>query len=182
MRILTPSAAGHGRSALYRGVRRGTWSRIARGVYLPADAPASDWDALEAVTRRPEATVCLDSALAHHELTDAIPDALNVAIPRGERARVVDGAIRWHRFDRGTFDVGREVMQIAGSDHEIGIYSPERAVADGFRLRAFIGYEIARDATKEWPRRGGKPAVLVQVAAQLPRTKFPVLQTLEILA
>lgn len=178
----TPIAAGRGRSALYRNARSGAWSRIARGIYLPADVSASDWDQLEAVTRRPEATVCLISALVLYDLTDEIPELLDVAIPRGKRAPVVDGAIRWHRFDPGTFELGRERIQITGSSHEIGIYSPERTIADCFRLRASIGYEITRDATKEWLRRGGKPAVLMQIAAQLSRTKGPVLQALEMMA
>lgn len=181
MQTLTPSAAGSRRSALYRDARSGAWARIARGIYLPADAPASDWDQLEAVTRRPEATICLTSALAHYDLTDEIPESLDVAIPRGKRAPVVNGAIRWHRFDLDTFELGRELIQITGSGHEIGIYSPARTIADCFRLRSSIGYEIARDATKEWLRRGGKPATLMQIAAQLPRTKTPVLQALEML-
>lgn len=94
---------------------------------------------------------------------------------------MVDGAIRWHRFDLDTFELGREQMQITGSNHEIGIYNPELTIADCFRLRSSIGYEIACDATKGWLRRGGKPAALIQIAAQLPRTKTPVLQALEML-
>lgn len=181
MQTLTPRAAGSRRSALCRNAHSGAWSRIARGIYLPVDAPASDWDQLDAVTRRPESTICLASALAHYDLTDEIPDALNIAIPRGKRAPVVDGAIRWHRFDLDTFELGREQMQITGSNHEIGIYNPELTIADCFRLRSSIGYEIACDATKGWLRRGGKPAALIQIAAQLPRTKTPVLQALEML-
>jgi len=95
---LTPKAAAEKRSALYRGHAEGRWKRIGRGIYVPADAPAADWDQLEAATRRPEPTICLVSALAHYDLTDAIPDALAVAIPRGTRAPATEGAIRWHRF------------------------------------------------------------------------------------
>lgn len=50
---------------------------------------------------------------------------------------------------------------IYGSSQMIGIYSPERAIVDCFRLRSSVGYEIARDATKVWLRRGGKPAGLM---------------------
>lgn len=32
----------------------------------------------------------------------------------------------------------------------IGIYSPERSIADAFRLRGEVGYELARDALREW--------------------------------
>jgi hypothetical protein len=69
-------------------------------LYLPTEASAPEWDQLEAARRRPDATICLVSALAHHDLTDAIPAALDVAIPRGSRSPASTGAIAWHQFDR----------------------------------------------------------------------------------
>ena len=42
---LTPNTAGQAglsRSALYRGARAGWLDRIARGIYLPAEASAAD--------------------------------------------------------------------------------------------------------------------------------------------
>jgi predicted transcriptional regulator of viral defense system len=181
---VTPSAAaqaGMSRSALYREAREGRLDRIARGIYLPADAPAADWDQLEAATRRPDATICLTSALAYHDLTDTIPVALDVAIPRGSRTPVSTGAIAWHHFDRATFQIGRDETIITGSDQTIGIYSSERSIADAFRLRGNVGYELARDALREWLRRGGKPAQLIDIASRLPRAKSPILQALQIL-
>lgn len=64
---------------------------------------------------------------------------------------------------------------------KIGIYSPERSIADAFRLRSGVGYELARDALREWLRRGGKPAQLIEMASRLPRAKSPVLQALQML-
>lgn len=183
LRAVTPDTLrGLSRSALLRGVNEGRWERIARGIYLPSDAPPIDWDQLEAATRRPDATICLVSALAHYDLTDEVPDALDVAIPRGARTPQAEGAIRWHHFDKETFDLGRKEITIPGSLQLIGIYSPERTIVDCFRLRSSVGYEIARDATKEWLRRGGKPAQLMQFATQLPRAKSLVLKTLELLS
>ncbi|CCK55022.1 Conserved protein of unknown function (part2) [Mycobacterium canettii CIPT 140070008] len=60
--------------------------------------------------------------------------------------------------------------------------SPERSIADTFRLRYEVGYELARDALREWLRRGGKPARLIEIATRLPREKSPVLRALEMLA
>lgn len=185
MAALTPGAAGReglSRSGLYRAARDGRYERIARGIYLPADQATVDWDWLEAAIRRPEATVCLTSALAHHDLTDAIPAALDIAIPRGVRIPATDHAIDWHSFDRATFDLGREEISIPGSEVTIGLYSPERSIADAFRLRGGLGYELARDALKEWLRRGGKPAHLIGTAARLPRAKTPILQALDALS
>ena len=184
MDALTPNTAGQAglsRSALYRGARAGRLDRIARGIYLPAEASAADWDQIEAATRRPDATICLISALAHYDLTDAIPAALDVAIPRGSRTPASTGAIAWHQFDRATFEIGREQITIPGSDQTIGIYSPERSLADAFRLRGEVGYELARDALREWLRRGGKPARLIEIASRLPRAKSPILQALDML-
>ena len=178
----TAERAGLSRSGLYRAAREGRLERIARGIYLPADAPAADWDWIEAVTRRPDATICLASALAHHDLTDAIPAALDVAIPRGSRTPASTGAIAWHQFDKATLDIGREEIPIPATDQAIGIYSPERSIADAFRLRGEVGYELARESLKEWLRRGGKPARLMEIASRLPRAKSPVLQALEMLA
>ncbi len=184
MSTLRPSTAGRAglsRSALYRAARAGRLERIARGIYLSADSPVADWDLIEAATRRPDATICLTSALAHHDLTDTIPAALDVAIPRGSRTPVSTGAIAWHQFDRATFNIGREEIAIPGTDQMIGIYSPERSIVDAFRLRGEIGYELAREALKEWLRLGGKPARLMAITSRLPRAKSPVLQALEAL-
>lgn len=185
MPTLTPGTAeyaGLSRSALYRAAREGRLQRIARGIYLPADAPAADWDWLEAATRRPDGTICLTSALAQHDLTDTIPAALDVAIPRGSRKPASNGMIAWHLFDRATFTIGRDEIQIPGTDQLIGIYSAERSIADAFRLRGVVGYGLARESLREWLRRGGKPARLMEMASRLPRAKSPVLQALEMLA
>lgn len=182
MRAITPAGSDAGRSSLYRDLHAGRVQRIARGIYLPTSAPTVDWDQLEASTRRPEATICLTSALAHHDLTDAIPEALDVAIPRGTRAPRVDGSIRWHHFDGKTFELGRLELPLPGLDQAIGVYSAERTLVDCFRLRAVVGYETARDATREWLRRGGKPSSLIALASRLPRAKGPVIQALDMLA
>lgn len=181
---VTPATARRGglsRSGLYRASEQGRFERIARGVYLPADAAGVDWDWAEAATRRPRATICLLSALAHHDLTDSIPTTLDVAIPRGSRIPAGRGSITWHSFDRPTFDLGREEIPIPGTEMTIGLYSAERSIVDAFRLRGEVGYELARDALKEWLRRGGKPARLVDLATTLPRAKAPTLSALEML-
>ncbi len=182
MEAITSSGSDAPRKAIQRATQAGRLERIARGIYLPADAPPADWDQIEAATRRPDATICLISALSHYELTDEIPEVLDIAIPAGSRLPATSGAIKWHRFERYTFSVGRGEMEIAGTVQRIGIYSAERTIADAFRLRGAFGYETARDALKEWLRRGGKPAKLINIATQLPRAKAPVMNALDMMA
>jgi hypothetical protein len=170
------------RSGLHRATRRGQLDRIARGIYLPTDAPAADWNWIEAAARRPDATICLTSALAYHDLIDSIPSTLDIAIPRGSRIPATESAIFWHSFDRASFPLGRDEILIPGTSKLIGLYSAERSIADAFRLRGELGYETARDALKEWLRRGGKPASLLEYAMRLPRASTPLLRALDALA
>jgi len=182
---ITPQRAaslGLSKSGLYRGTRAGKYERIARGIYLPAEAEAADWDWIEAASRRPDATICLTSALAYYDLIDGIPRSLDIAIPRGARRPATKSAIRWHLFAPASFELGREEIRIPGTSLTIGIYSAERSIADAFRLRSELGYELGRDAMREWLRKGGQPANLAQIAARLPRAKGPLMQTLDALA
>jgi predicted transcriptional regulator of viral defense system len=173
--------AGLSRSGLYRAATAGRFERIARGLYRPADAAPADWDWIEAASRRRDATVCLTSGLAYYDLTDAIPRTLDIAIPRGSRVPAGVSAISWHLFDRATFGIGRDAIDIPGTSMPIGIYSAERCIVDAFRLRGEVGYELGRDALREWLRRGGKPGQLMEIATVLPRAKEPLLRMLEAL-
>jgi predicted transcriptional regulator of viral defense system len=170
------------RATLHRRAKSGDYTRIARGIYRPADAPPASPEWIEAATRSPHATICLASALAHHSLTDTIPDTLEIALPRGTRPPATDSAITWRLFDAGTFDIGRTQIPIPGTDMSIGLYSPERTLVDAFRLRGLIGYEMATEALKTWLGSGGKPARLAEIAVRLPRARGPVMRALEYLS
>ena len=185
MAIIRPkdaAFAGMSPAGVHRAAQSGRLERIARGLYRPAGAPAADLDWIEAASHRPEATICLTSALAFHELVDTIPATLDTAIPRGHRTPATTGAITWHHFDRATFALGRTEIEIPGTNQLIGLYSSERSIADAFRMRGHVGYEIGLDALKEWLRRGGKPAHLIELSAQLPRAKQPLLHALQVIA
>ena len=78
--------AGLTHHRLYRLRDAGQLEQVGRGLYRKADAGLTDFDLLEAAQRAPQATICLLSALARHELTDAIPSHHDLALPRD----------RWH--------------------------------------------------------------------------------------
>lgn len=181
LRARQAQSVGLSASSLRRATQQGKYERIARGLYRAADAAPANWDWIEAASRNSKATVCLLSALAHWELAEEIPAALDVALPRGSRIPASEGAITWHSFDRETFNLGREVADIPGSAMQIGIYSPERCIADAFRLRATVGYELGRGALKEWLARGGKPSAIAEMASAIPRARTPLLHALEAL-
>jgi hypothetical protein len=72
--------------------------------------------------------------------------------PRRPGRRLIpagDSAISWHLFDRATFSIGRDAIDIPGASMPIGIYSAERCIVDAFRLRGDVGYQLGRDALRE---------------------------------
>lgn len=154
---------------------------MSRGLYLRADAPLEDTDLLEVAARAPEATLCLRSALARHELIDEIPAEIDLALPRGRRAPVTLSPVRWHRFDGDTYDVGRETTLLSGG-LSLGVFTPERCIVDAFRLRHQEGPELGLEALKSWlSRRGAEPARLMAVATAFPRSEPALRRALEIL-
>lgn len=132
--------------------------------------------------RAPTATLCLASALARHELIDAIPSALDVAIPRGTRPpQAAAPPVKWHVFDPNTFQLGREAVKL-DADTSIGIYSAERSIVDAFRLRGVVGPELGREALRAWlRRRGAQPSVLLNMAKSFPNAERGLREALEFL-
>ncbi|MCE7082801.1 type IV toxin-antitoxin system AbiEi family antitoxin domain-containing protein [Streptomyces sp. ST2-7A] len=167
---------------LRRLLDRGEVERLSRGVYRRADAdPLVDLDLIEAAQRAPNATMCLVSALAHHDLTDQIPASIDLAIPRGQRAPRTAGVVSWHHFARETFSIGREPLPV-GADQPLAIYGAERCIIDAFRLRHLEGPELAVEALRRWlSRRSSRPAELMTMAKHFPRAAAPLRASLEIL-
>lgn len=156
--------------------------RISRGRYRHTGAPFADLNFIEIITRAPLATICLTSALAHYDLVDAITDKVDIALPRNIRHPKTTAAVHWHSFDALTFNIERSEEPIEGSNLRIGMYSPERSIIDAFRLRGYVGHEIATEALRNWLRQhGSRPAKLIEIARQIPRSEAPLRTALEFL-
>ncbi len=165
---------------LYQMRNRGDIDRIARGIYAHPGFEA-DPDLVEIAIRSPKATLCLTSALAYHDLTDDIPLAINVALPRSQRPPKTEAPVTWHRFDSDTFDVGRTTTPVTDR-LAIGIYSPTRTIVDAYRLRHLYGTDQALEALKRWLRiEGNQPAALLEMASRFPKSAPAIRLTLETL-
>lgn len=156
---------------------------LAHGTYRRTDVEMeADPDLVEIAIRAPRATLCLTSALARHDLTDAIPSKIDIALPRHTRRPPTSAPVRWHAFDPDTFDIGRDMLPLTGACR-IGLYGPERSIIDAYRLRHSEGADLAHEALKRWLRRRGSspPATLLRMARDFPKA-LPALSTaLEIL-
>ena len=160
--------------ALYRLREGGHVEAISRGLYRQAGAEPGYIDLLAIAAKAPRATLCLESALARHGLSDAIPVAPDVALPRGTRIPATNALARWHHFAPATFDIGRERLALDGAI-SIGLYDAPRSVIDAFRMRATEGHELGYEALRRWLRvSGSQPGQLIRLASKFPKAETPL--------
>lgn len=174
--------AGVHRRDLYALRDEGFLVEISRGLYRLADAEATPYLDLIAVSRRsPRGAICLNSALSFWDLTDEIPAEVHLAVPRGSRPPSIEyPPTRVHVFAANTFELGREQVHLE-SGEEICIYSAERSVVDAMRLRSQVGTDVAYEALRRYLRRpGASPGNLLRLARRL-RAGGPVSDALEVL-
>jgi len=180
--VFRPADTSLSHPTLRRLLQAGVIEKVGHGLYRRLDAPLVDLDLAEVAARAPLGTLCLVSALARHDLVTAIPERHDIALPRGHSSVTTPAPVAWHYFDAATFDVGRSQVSIEGTTATIGLYSPERSIADAFRLRHHVGQEVAVEALRTWLRqRGASPADLLRTAAQLPRARRPIAEALAVL-
>lgn len=185
--LIRPGSTADGNTPSRRAVEKlaatGEYERIAPGAYVPTgavDDTVAAWLAL--ATRRPDVTICLMSAAGLHDLTDEIPRASHLALPRPARAlRTEFAPITWHFFARSTFDIGRETHALPDG-LSIGLYSAERTIIDLFRLRHTYGEDLAVGVLKTWlGRRTSRPSSLLAMATSFPAARAEIRRVLEVL-
>jgi predicted transcriptional regulator of viral defense system len=132
----------------------GTLRRLDRGLYILPDAfQPSNPDLIVVARRVPRGVICLLSALAIHEVTTQLPQAVHIALPRGTKTpRLHHPVLRVFRFSEPSFGAGVEERRSDGS--KIRIYSLAKTVADCFKFRNQIGLDVALEALWEcWSKR-----------------------------
>lgn len=155
---------------------------VSRGVYRLREAGATPYLDLVAVSRRaPNGTICLVSALSYWDLTDEIPSAVHMAIPRGSwPPSIAFPPTRVHVFAAPTFQLGRERSTTEAGD-SIVIYSPERSIVDALRFRNRVGSDLAYASLRRYLESpGSSPRTLLEYARQL-RAESVVGSALEVL-
>ncbi len=142
-------ALGIPREYLRRLLARGQVHRSGRGLYVAADAPASEHQGLaEACKRVPRGVVCLLSALRFHDLTTQAPFEVWLAV--GEKAwapRPDYPPLRVVRFSGPALTWGAEEHLIQGVP--VRVYGPAKTVADCFKYRNKIGLDVALEALRD---------------------------------
>jgi predicted transcriptional regulator of viral defense system len=115
-----------------RMVKRGLVTQLSRGLYQLPDAPLDANHTLAEVAKLiPKGIICLDSALAFHELTDRIPPRVWVAIAFREwRPRITHPPVNVVRFGPKAFNTGFDEHLIERVP--VRIYDPAKTIGDLF--------------------------------------------------
>jgi predicted transcriptional regulator of viral defense system len=156
-----------------RMARKGQIVRLSRGLYQLADAPLDANHSLaEAAKLVPNGVICLDSALAFHELTDRIPRQISMAIGfRDWRPRITHPPIQIIPFNPKMLKEGFKEHVIEGV--QVPIYSPAKTIVDLFyrarcqhsRYGSKVGLNQAIQGMKEALRlRKATPAEIARCA------------------
>ena len=165
----TAAAAGVRFPDLYAARDSGIVIELSRGVFRKADAPAATYPDLLAVAYRvPRAVVCLFSAAAVHDLTDELPQAVQLAVPRGTwPPRITHPPVQVFAWNPATFQLGIGSIEAAPAE-PVQVYTPERTVVDLMRLRGRLGEPPAHIALRRYlSHPGARIGELVDLARAL---------------
>ncbi len=149
LRVKDLREAGIHPEYLRRLCEKGALIRVARGLYMPADAqPTANVGLAQAARRVPHGVICLLSALRFHEIGTANPFEVWMALDQGVRRPQVEyPPLRIVRFSGKALEEGIERHRIEGV--RVTIYSPAKTVADCFKYRNKIGLDVAIEALRD---------------------------------
>jgi predicted transcriptional regulator of viral defense system len=119
--------AGMDRSTLLHHARPGgRYERVRRGLYRLRHFPSSPHDHVVAAwLPLPEpAVVSHESALELYDLSDVIPNAVHITVPRAKRGQRPRPGVRFHTVEHPPGP--DETRQVSG----IAVTSPERTIVD----------------------------------------------------
>lgn len=121
-------AAGMDRSTLSHHARPGgRYLRVRQGLYRLRHFPPSPYEHMMVAwlpLRDAGAVVSYESALELHDLSDVIPNAIHLSLPRSERGQRRRPGVRLHTLNAPP--TKREVCEIAG----LPVTRPERTIVD----------------------------------------------------
>lgn len=174
-------AAGVSWRDLYNLRDGGEILELSRGLFQLAEVAGTDnIDFIAVCARAPGGMICLNSALAHWDLSDEIPAEVHLAVPEGSHRPTIDyPPTRVHVFRAETFDLGRAVIR-AELGGRFWISDRERTVVDAFRLRHFLSEDMAHAALRRYLRDRPKPARLAEFARAL-RVRTPITNVMRVL-
>jgi predicted transcriptional regulator of viral defense system len=181
MRAAQALQAGVSSHALYTMLDRGVLERLSRGVYRLTDMPPlGNPDLVTAAMKIPHAVVCLISALSFHGITTQIPHEVMMAVARNmprRQPKITYPPIHLFPFSEKAFRAGVETHEMDGVP--VKIYSAEKTIADCFKYRNKIGFDVALEALRLYCEGGATRADALMEFARICRVQHVIRPYLE---
>ena len=132
---------------------QGILSRVNRSTYENLTYKGDENDFFSAEAFVPNGVICLMSAARYYELTNFLPDAVDVAIGRKKKVNTLPEwpEIRIFYFDTSRMDLG--VTEVKDGDNCFHIFDIEKTVVDIIYYRNKIGIEETSEVLRNYLKR-----------------------------
>ena len=133
--------------------QQGILSRVNRSTYENLTYKGDENDFFSAEAFVPNGVICLMSAARFYELTNFLPDAVDVAIERKKKVNTLPEwpEIRIFYFDASRMDLG--VTEVRDGDNCFHIFDIEKTVVDIIYYRNKIGIEETSEVLRNYLKR-----------------------------
>jgi predicted transcriptional regulator of viral defense system len=134
-------------------VEEGILSRVNRSTYENLTYKGDENDFFSAEAFVPDGVICLMSAARYYELTNFLPDVVDVAIERKKKVNTLPEwpEIKIFYFDQSRMNLG--VVEIRDGDNRFHIFDIEKTVVDIIYYRNKIGIEETAEVLRNYLRR-----------------------------
>ena len=126
-------------------VKKGRYSKISRGIYSDESPFISDLENIFA--QYPNAILTLESAFAHYDLTDYIPDKYYIATSQ-KAHKINNPKVKQIYITDSILNIGKVVVETEYG--KINIYDRERMLIELFRLKSKLSYALFKEVVKSY--------------------------------
>lgn len=161
--------------------KNGLLRRVNRSTYENLSYKGDENDFFSAEAFVPNGVICLMSAARYYELTNFLPDTVDVAIERKKKVATLPDwpEIKIFYFDPVRMDLG--VTEVREGDNVFHIFDIEKTVVDIIYYRNKIGIEEASEVLKNYLKRRDRQIDRLYAYAKRLRCEKAVRTYLEVL-
>ncbi len=161
--------------------KNGLLCRVNRSTYENLSYKGDENDFFSAEAFVPNGVICLMSAARYYELTNFLPDTVDVAIERKKKVATLPDwpEIKIFYFDPVRMDLG--VTEIREGDNVFHIFDIEKTVVDIIYYRNKIGIEETSEVLKNYLKRRDRQIDRLYAYAKRLRCEKVVRTYLEVL-
>lgn len=161
--------------------KNGLLCRVNRSTYENLSYKGDENDFFSAEAFVPNGVICLMSAARYYELTNFLPDTVDVAIERKKKVATLPDwpEIKIFYFDPVRMDLG--VTEVREGDNVFHIFDIEKTVVDIIYYRNKIGIEETSEVLKNYLKRRDRQIDRLYAYAKRLRCEKVVRTYLEVL-